>query len=62
MAIWDEINKKVDAEILQLKDYLANGHASEYHTYREVVGTISGLQKSKEIFHEYIKKYVDEEE
>ena len=49
-------------EVEELKNYLANGHCSEYYSYREVVGRIDGLNKSKEIFHDFMKKYVEEEE
>ena len=61
-TIWQEINKKLEEEVEELKNYLVNGHCSEYYSYREVVGKIDGLNKSKEIFHDFMKKYVEEEE
>ena len=40
----DEINKALNKEIETLKNSLAYGSASDYHTYMNCVGRIAGIE------------------
>lgn len=62
MTLWDEIQRKLNKEIEEYKNILANGGISDYNNYRDIVGRIEGLRQSKEILHDLLKTYLDEEE
>ncbi len=62
MTLWDEIQRKLNKEIEEYKNILANGGISDYYSYRDIVGRIEGLRQSQEILRDLLKNYLDEEE
>lgn len=53
--LWDEIQKVLQKEIDGVKNSLAYGHASDYHSYMKAVGKVEGL----EIAQQEIKRLVN---
>ncbi len=64
MDIWDEIIQELNQEINQLRVTLGNGSAEDYPHYRQVVGSISGLEWARDNLTSIVKKriYMEEEE
>jgi hypothetical protein len=64
MDIWDEIVQELNQEINQLRVTLGNGSAEDYPHYRQVVGSISGLEWARDNLTSIVKKriYMEEEE
>ena len=64
MDIWDEITQELNQEINQLRITLGNGSAEAYSHYRQVVGSISGLEWARDNLTTIVKKriYMEEEE
>ncbi len=64
MDIWDEIVQELNQEINQLRITLGNGSAEDYPHYRQVVGSISGLEWARDNLTSIVKKriYMEEEE
>tara|TARA_R100000935_G_C2768392_1_gene136616 strand:- start:166 stop:363 length:198 start_codon:yes stop_codon:yes gene_type:complete len=46
MDIFDEIKRVFKEEEDTLKDLLAKGHVEDYNHYRQVVGTLAGIEWS----------------
>jgi len=44
--IFDEIRQSFKEEEETLKNFLAKGHVEDYNHYRQVVGTLSGIEWS----------------
>ena len=64
MDIWDEIVQELNQEINQLRVTIGNGSAEDYPHYRQVVGSISGLEWARDNLSSIVKKriYMEEEE
>ena len=64
MDIWDEIVQELNQEINQLRVTLGNGSAEDYPHYRQVVGSISGLEWARDNLTSIVKNriYMEEEE
>jgi hypothetical protein len=64
MDIWDEIVQELNQEINQLRITIGNGSAEDYPHYRQVVGSISGLEWARDNLTSIVKKriYMEEEE
>ena len=56
MDIFEEIKKNFRDEEETLKNFLAKGHVEDYNHYRQVVGTISGIEWSYSKMVEIINK------
>ena len=56
MEIWDEIIQEFNSEIERLKASLGDGAAEDFAHYRQLVGSIQGLEWSKENLTTLIKK------
>ena len=56
MDIWDEIVKAYQDEIQNLKNMLGEGSIDDYQHYRQVVGSIHGIEWSKEKLRDIINK------
>ena len=48
MDIWDEIVQELNQEINQLRITIGNGSAEDYPHYRQIVGSISGLEWARD--------------
>ena len=46
--LWEEIQDSLQKEIEGLKNSLAYGNASDYHSYMNIVGKIAGLEWSQQ--------------
>ena len=46
MDIFDEIRRHFKEEEDTLKEFLAKGHVEDYNHYRQVVGTLTGIEWS----------------
>ena len=46
MDIFEEIKQSFKAEQESLKDFLAKGQVEDYNHYRQVVGTLTGIEWS----------------
>tara|TARA_Y100000361_G_scaffold143847_1_gene151333 strand:- start:1007 stop:1198 length:192 start_codon:yes stop_codon:yes gene_type:complete len=62
MDIFDEIIKRYADEIQNLKNSLADGSADSYESYKQIVGTITGIEWARTQFIETIKKRNNTEE
>ena len=64
MDIWDEIVQELNQEINQLRITIGNGSAEDYPHYRQIVGSISGLEWARANLTSIVKKriYMEEEE
>ena len=62
MDIWDEIIKQFDVEINKLQSDLGNGSAQDYPHYRQLVGSISGLEWARTNLTDIVKKRMYSEE
>ena len=64
MEIWDEVIQEVNAEIQKLRITLSSGAAEDYAHYRQLVGSIQGLECARGNLTEIIKKrtYAEDEE
>jgi hypothetical protein len=56
MDMFDEIKDALDKEKEYLKDMLASGAIEDYNHYKQIVGTINGIELSKDKFITIIKK------
>ena len=56
MDIWDEVVKTYSDEIQKLKNELGSGLAEDYSHYRQVVGSIYGIEWSRQRLNDIIKK------
>jgi hypothetical protein len=64
MDIWDEVIQEFNKEINQLRITLGNGSAEDYPHYKQIVGSISGLEWGRDNLTTIVKKriYMEEEE
>ena len=64
MNFWDELNLKYEEKILDLKNSLASGSMEDYAHYRQLVGSINGIEWSRQQLTEIIKRrqHLDEED
>jgi|TARA_R100000008_G_scaffold86378_2_gene79240 hypothetical protein len=63
MDIWDEVVSEINNEINNLRLIVGNGSAQDYSEYRQMVGTISGLEWARDNLTDIIKKrmYMEDE-
>ena len=62
MTLHDEISRALDKEIETIKNSLAYGSASDYHTYMNCVGRIAGIEWAKAEIKNITKRMLDEED
>ena len=62
MTLYEEINKKLTKEVESIKNSLAYGSASDYHTYMNCVGRIAGIEWAKAEIKNITKRILDEED
>ena len=62
MTLSSEIDKAHTKEIEIIKNSLANGSASDYHTYMNGVGRISDIEWARAEIKNITKKILDEED
>lgn len=62
MTVIEELNKEIDREVFDLKNFLANGHAETYDNYKQIVGKIEGLEWAKNHLNHITKKMLHEDE
>ena len=64
MELWDEVIQEFNEEIQRLRLSLGNGSADDYAHYRQLVGSIQGLEWARINLNDIIKKrmYSEEEE
>jgi len=64
MDIWDEVITVYNKEIETLKNSLASGSIEDYAHYRQLVGSISSIEWSRQQLTEILKRrqYSDDEE
>lgn len=60
--LWEEIQHNLQKEIDILKNSLASGGASDYHSYMNTVGRISGLEWAKVEIKNLVNKVIYEED
>ena len=64
MDIWDEVITSFNQEIENLKNSLASGSIEDYAHYRQLVGSISSIEWSRQQLTDILKRrqYSDDEE
>jgi hypothetical protein len=64
MDIWDEVITQYNKEIETLKSSLASGSMEDYSHYRQLVGSINGIEWSRQQLTDIIKRrqHSDEED
>ena len=64
MDIWDEVITSYNKEIETLKNSLASGSMEDYAHYRQLVGSISGIEWSRQQLTDILKRrhHADDEE
>ena len=64
MDIWDEAVTSYNKEIETLKNSLASGSIEDYAHYRQLVGSISSIEWSRQQLTDILKRrqYADDEE
>ena len=62
MDIWDEIVIEFNEELNKLKTTLGNGSAEDYSHYRQIVGSISGIEWARDNLTTIIKKRIYQED
>jgi hypothetical protein len=62
MTIWDEFVQTLNEEINNLRLSLGNGSASDYAEYRQIVGTLVGLEWSRDRLTDIVKKRIYDED
>ena len=62
MEIWDEVVLEFNEEIERLKVSLSNGVAEDFAHYRQLVGSIQGLEWARTNLTEIIKKRMYKED
>ena len=56
MDIWDEVVKAYSDEIQKLKNELGSGLAEDHEHYRQIVGSIYGIEWARQKLNDIIKK------
>ena len=62
MDIWDEVVIEFNDEINKLKTTLGNRSAEDYSHYRQLVGSISGIEWARNNLTSIIKKRIYQED
>ena len=62
MEVSNEALRKFEEELNLLRINLANGQADSFANYKHLVGRIQGIEWSRNILTEMIKKYLHAEE
>ena len=62
MTIWDEFVQTLNEEINNLRLSLGNGRAGDYAEYRQMVGTLAGLEWSRDHLTDIVKKRIYDED
>ena len=64
MDIWDEVITSFNQEIENLKNSLASGSIEDYAHYRQLVGSISSIEWSRQQLTDILKRrqHSDEED
>ena len=64
MEVWDEIVQGLNEEINSLRVTLGNGSAEDYPHFRQIVGSISGIEWARDNLTDIVKKrlYMEDEE
>ena len=62
MEIWDEVVQEFNEEIERLKVSLGDGVAEDFPHYRQLVGSIQGLEWAKANLSDIIKKRMYKED
>ena len=64
MDIWDEVITSYNKEIENLKNSLASGNMEDYSHYKQLVGSINGIEWSRQQLTDIIKRrqHSDEED
>ena len=64
MEIWEEISQEYSKEIQNLKNMLGEGNVEDYQHYRQVVGSIQGIEWSRQKLLDILKNLntINEEE
>ena len=62
MDIWDEIVIEFNEELNKLKTTLGNGSAEDYSHYRQLVGSISGIEWARHNLTNIVKKRIYQED
>ena len=64
MDIWEELTQAYSKEIQNLKDMLGEGSVENHEHYRQVVGSIQGIEWSKQKLLDILKNLnqINEEE
>jgi len=62
MTIWDEFVQTLNEEINNLRLSLGNGSAGDYAEYRQMVGTLAGLEWSRDRLTDIVKKRIYDED
>ena len=64
MNIWDEVVSEFNTEIHNLRLTLSNGSAEDYAHYKQIVGSVNGIEWARDNLTDIIKKrmYTEDEE
>ena len=62
MEIWDEVVQEFNEEIERLKVSLGDGVAEDFAHYRQLVGSVKGLEGARTNLTEIIKKRMYKED
>jgi len=62
MELWDEVIQEYNEEIQRLRLSLGSGTAEDYAHYRQLVGSIQGLEWARINLNDIIKKRMFSEE
>ena len=62
MELWDEVIQEYNEEIQRLRLSLGSGTAEDYAHYRQLVGSIQGLELARINLNDIIKKRMFSEE
>ena len=62
MELWDEVIQEYNEEIQRLRLSLGNGSADDYAHYRQLVGSIQGLEWARINLNDIVKKRIFSEE
>ena len=64
MDIFETITQVYQEEIENQKNSLAQGNPVDYHSYKQVVGYIAGIEWAKQNLRDIVQKqlYIEEEE
>ena len=62
MDIWDEIVIEFNEELNKLKITLGNGSAEDYSHYRQIVGSISGIEWARDNLTNIVNKRIYQED